>query len=120
MEERRDDPVAFVQRPVLGGQERAAEGAPCPGVVDRAAEPGGQRPLLGLRQRVDPLDRNAAQVEEAQDRAPRLRDGEGGCERDDRERDRDDERTTTRPGAELEPGGDVRGRRPCHRGLQRP
>src|SRR2546423_1643962 len=62
-QERGDDAVPLVKRAVRGRQERAAEEAPCAGVVDRAAEAGCEGQLLRRWQRADTLDRDAAQVE---------------------------------------------------------
>ena len=59
---------------------------------DRGAEIARERPFLRGGQCRDTLDGDAAEVEEAQDRAPRVGDGEGDDEREQRERDRDDER----------------------------
>src|SRR5947208_4868487 len=63
-QERRDDAVALVERAVCSRQERTLEHGPRLGVVDGAAEPGGERQFLCRWQRADPLDRDAAQVEE--------------------------------------------------------
>jgi hypothetical protein len=69
---------------------------------DDRAESGGERALLGGRQRVDELDRVAAEVEEAEDRAARLRHREGGGEGNERERHRNEQRPAAAPSARLE------------------
>jgi len=51
---------------------------------ERRAEPLRERPLLCRRQRLHALDRDPAEVEEAKDRASRLRDRECGGQREQR------------------------------------
>ncbi len=66
----------------------------------RRAESRGERPLLGPWQRADELDPVGAEVEEAEDRAARLRHGKRGGNR--RQRDRCDERPAPSPPRERE------------------
>ena len=52
--------------------------------------------MRGVRKRLDALDCLAADVEEAQDRGARGRDGEGGGDRDDEGREREHEHPAAR------------------------
>ena len=71
---------------------------------DHRPEPRRQRPLVGARQRLDDLDRCGAEMEEAEDRAARLRHRERGGDCSDC---RDGNRSRERPAAR---GGGARAR----------
>ena len=82
VEDERDDvaaPVERRRRVERRQQERRHEDARASASVDRRAEPRVERPLLRGRQRVDELDLVGADVEEAEDRAARLRHRERGA-----------------------------------------
>ena len=86
------------------------------GARQRHSEPTRVLSLDRRRQRVDTDDRGSADVEEAEDRGPRLRDGEGSRDGDGDERERKDGGTAPRERAPaLQPlqdaGREVRRRR---------
>src|SRR5207302_28964 len=78
-------------------QEERGYARPRLGLRDGRAEPGAERPLPGGRERLDELDRLAAEMEEAQDRAARLRHRERGDDGDERQGDNRDERAAAPP-----------------------